>query len=298
MVGIAEKRPPHDGPWRAPGSDAKASTRPSLGRRRRATFSHRRHRRHPGGQANVGAHPSLSSDRAHGGLESTSTRRGQRASFASEQRSKHSIGPASKWKRSSPRARPRSPLRHDEIVDRWMTITDSSFWKSRRPIRHLSEAIHDRNHRAPRRTFAFEPLSVDEASPCRAPGRGRFRVFIGVVRDTTRARRDQARIRGLRFDGRRRDGPHCAEIEAEIAAYTSGRAAPRGHARRSARSRWFARPALPHRDEAFRASRLLDRSVKERVPIWKREHGPDGPYWVGWEDARCAPGHEHHHPEE
>ena len=42
----------------------------------------------------------------------------------------------------------------------------------------------------------------------------------------------------------------------------------------------------PHRTEAFRACRELIDRVKARVPIWKREHGPDGPYWVGWKDAR------------
>ncbi len=51
--------------------------------------------------------------------------------------------------------------------------------------------------------------------------------------------------------------------------------------------------ATPHRDEAFRACRLLIDRIKEDVPVWKREHGPDGPYWVGWEDARCR-GDEHH----
>ena len=45
-----------------------------------------------------------------------------------------------------------------------------------------------------------------------------------------------------------------------------------------------------HRDEAFRACRALIDRIKHRVPIWKREHGPDGPYWVGWEDARCGHG--------
>lgn len=49
--------------------------------------------------------------------------------------------------------------------------------------------------------------------------------------------------------------------------------------------------SAPHRDEAFRACRALIDRIKHRVPIWKREHGPDGPYWVGWQDARC--GHEH-----
>lgn len=58
-----------------------------------------------------------------------------------------------------------------------------------------------------------------------------------------------------------------------------------------------------HRREAFLAVRELIDRIKERLPIWKREHGPDGPYWVGWEDARCAapdhgahahdPGHTH-----
>jgi molybdopterin synthase catalytic subunit len=46
--------------------------------------------------------------------------------------------------------------------------------------------------------------------------------------------------------------------------------------------------SAPHRDEAFHACRELIDRIKARLPIWKREHGPDGPYWVGWEDARCA----------
>jgi molybdopterin synthase catalytic subunit len=46
--------------------------------------------------------------------------------------------------------------------------------------------------------------------------------------------------------------------------------------------------SAPHRGEAFTACRLLIDRIKQRVPIWKREHGPSGPYWVGWEDARCS----------
>jgi len=58
--------------------------------------------------------------------------------------------------------------------------------------------------------------------------------------------------------------------------------------------------SAPHRGEAFSACRLLIDRIKARVPIWKREHGPSGPYWVGWEDARCEPGaeHMHHHHHE
>ena len=48
--------------------------------------------------------------------------------------------------------------------------------------------------------------------------------------------------------------------------------------------------SAPHRSEAFHACRELIDRLKSRLPIWKREHGPDGPYWVGWQDARCGGG--------
>lgn len=34
--------------------------------------------------------------------------------------------------------------------------------------------------------------------------------------------------------------------------------------------------SAPHRDEAYAASRFIIDSLKARVPIWKREHRPDG----------------------
>jgi molybdopterin synthase catalytic subunit len=42
----------------------------------------------------------------------------------------------------------------------------------------------------------------------------------------------------------------------------------------------------PHRREAFEASRLMIDRIKETVPIWKKERGPDGEEWVGWQ-GRC-----------
>ena len=44
--------------------------------------------------------------------------------------------------------------------------------------------------------------------------------------------------------------------------------------------------AAPHRAEAFAASRLMIDRIKETVPIWKKERGPDGEEWVGWQ-GRC-----------
>ncbi len=52
--------------------------------------------------------------------------------------------------------------------------------------------------------------------------------------------------------------------------------------------------SAPHRHEAFIACRALIDRIKSRVPIWKRETGPDGAAWVGWVDARCEDDHAHH----
>ena len=38
--------------------------------------------------------------------------------------------------------------------------------------------------------------------------------------------------------------------------------------------------AAPHRDEAFLACRFAIDTLKERVPIWKKEVATDGAYWV------------------
>jgi len=38
--------------------------------------------------------------------------------------------------------------------------------------------------------------------------------------------------------------------------------------------------ASPHRGAAFEAGRYLIDRLKEEVPIWKKEIGPDGEYWV------------------
>jgi molybdopterin synthase catalytic subunit len=42
----------------------------------------------------------------------------------------------------------------------------------------------------------------------------------------------------------------------------------------------------PHRAESFAACRLVIDRIKETVPIWKKERGPDGEEWVGWQ-GKC-----------
>ncbi len=44
--------------------------------------------------------------------------------------------------------------------------------------------------------------------------------------------------------------------------------------------------ASPHRGEAFAACRIVIDRIKETVPIWKKERGPGGEEWVGWQ-SKC-----------
>ena len=46
----------------------------------------------------------------------------------------------------------------------------------------------------------------------------------------------------------------------------------------------------PHRAEAFEACRWCIDTLKEDVPIWKRETRPDGTFWVEGEDLLKANG--------
>ena len=47
--------------------------------------------------------------------------------------------------------------------------------------------------------------------------------------------------------------------------------------------------SLPHRDEAYRASRFLIEEVKHNAPIWKKEHYEDGE--SEWVEGHALCGH-------
>lgn len=51
--------------------------------------------------------------------------------------------------------------------------------------------------------------------------------------------------------------------------------------------------ASPHRADAYEANRELIDRIKETVPIWKKEFGPEGESWVGWQGgSETEPGSE------
>lgn len=140
------------------------------------------------------------------------------------------------------------------------------------------------------------PLSVDETiMRVRRPEAGGLAVFIGTVRSTN-AGREVTRLEYSAYDSMaEREMTRIAEeIEAEVegarvaAMHRTGELGVGELAIVCAAS-------APHRAEAFAACRLLIDRIKERVPIWKKETGPDGVEWVGWEDARCSADGKHAH---
>jgi molybdopterin synthase catalytic subunit len=137
-----------------------------------------------------------------------------------------------------------------------------------------------------------DALSLDEAvGAVSHAGAGAVTTFVGVVRDHN----DGRAVTLLEYEAY----DTMAELELARLLDEIGSSSPelrlfaahRVGALRVGDAAVICAASAPHRDEAFQACRQLIDAIKARLPIWKREHGPEGPYWVGWEDARC--GHEH-----
>lgn len=138
------------------------------------------------------------------------------------------------------------------------------------------------------------PLSLDEVvANVSRPGAGGIATFLGVVRDES----DGHRVTRLDYSAyeamaKREMAKVAEELESEIEGLRVSVVHRLGELGVGDAAIVCAASA-PHRAEAFRACRSLIDRIKERVPIWKREWGPDGAAWVGWVDARCSPHDDH-----
>lgn len=142
-----------------------------------------------------------------------------------------------------------------------------------------------------------QPLRVDPVmAAVQHPSAGGVSLFVGVVRDESEGRAvtrlDYEAYATMAVAEMRRIGD-------EIAAEVPGARLAAVHRVGSLGVGDLAivcAASAPHRAEAFAACRALIDRIKSRVPVWKREWGPDGPHWVGWRDARCdAEGHARDH---
>jgi molybdopterin synthase catalytic subunit len=130
-------------------------------------------------------------------------------------------------------------------------------------------------------TLSEHPLDVAETiARVSGPGMGGLVTFIGAVRDNARGRE----IRHLEYESY----PEMAEREMQKIADAAAERWPgtrvaiahrAGHLEIGDLAVVIA-AAAPHRAEAFEACRFAIDTLKQTVPIWKKEVATDGEYWV------------------
>ena len=141
-----------------------------------------------------------------------------------------------------------------------------------------------------------EPLSFDEAlAHVGDAGAGAVCLFVGTVRDHSDGHEG---VTHLEYE---------AYEEAAVAAMADVAAAVRAEVPDVSRLAILHRhgrlelteasvvvaASSPHRAEAFAACRLGIDLVKQRVPIWKKEHRADGSSdWIACHDAPGAAAHD------
>jgi molybdopterin synthase catalytic subunit len=134
-----------------------------------------------------------------------------------------------------------------------------------------------------RRPIATEALRARLADPAC----GGYAAFEGWVRDHN----DGARVRRLEYEVFEalavREGERIlAEAQARFGVSRAACVHRVGDLAVGELAVWVGVSAA-HRDEAFRACRYIIDEVKQRLPIWKKEHYADGDSgWVNCE--RCA----------
>ena len=125
------------------------------------------------------------------------------------------------------------------------------------------------------------PLDVDEVvGRVAGPDAGGLVTFVGAVRDRSRGRS----IRHLEYEAY----PPMAEREMQKICDEAARRWPgarvaiahrQGHLEIGDLAVVVA-AAAPHRAQAFEACRFAIDTLKETVPIWKKEVASDGEHWV------------------
>ena len=113
-------------------------------------------------------------------------------------------------------------------------------------------------------------------------------LFLGVVRDHA----DERPVSGMRYDA-------YQEMAGEVLRTIAEEAAERSGTDRVAVVHRFGELAIgevsvaiavssPHRAEAYEASRYVIEQLKERLPVWKKEHYIDGV--SEWVEGTVPPG--------
>ena len=148
--------------------------------------------------------------------------------------------------------------------------------------------------------FRFSAVAIDVAA-LRAsladPACGGYAAFEGWVRDS----HEGQRVRQLEYEAYetlavREAGRIVEEAVSRFGVRHAACAHRVGQLAVGELAVWVGVSA-PHRDEAFRACRYIIDEIKQRLPIWKKEHYLNGDSgWVNCERCAAVPsGHEHGH---
>jgi molybdopterin synthase catalytic subunit len=134
--------------------------------------------------------------------------------------------------------------------------------------------------------LGIEPLPVAEATAwATTPGSGAVVTFLGVVRDHAEGRTG---VTGLTYEAydevaETRMGEIAAEVRRRWPVVERLALLHRTGALELSEASVAVVVSTPHRPEAFDAARFAIDTLKETVPIWKREH------WAGGDDwGTCA----------
>lgn len=134
-----------------------------------------------------------------------------------------------------------------------------------------------------------EALSLDECfDAVLRPGAGGLALFVGVVRDENLGKSvTLLEYQAYAAMAHRELLALAQQIEEEIPGVTLA-CTHRVGALKVGDKAVVCAASAPHRAEAFDGCRRLIDRLKDRVPIWKREHAEDGPHWVDWVDVRSG----------
>jgi molybdopterin synthase catalytic subunit len=164
--------------------------------------------------------------------------------------------------------------RNHELAERGQPLADGDEVAFLPPVAGGSAAT-------PRCTISDRALDVGEVvARVVGPDAGGIVTFVGTVRDASRGHA----IRHLEYEAY----PGMAEREMEKIAETAAAQWPGARVAMAHRTGHLAigdiavviAAAAPHRAEAFAACRYAIDTLKQDVPIWKKEVAVDGEYWV------------------
>lgn len=114
----------------------------------------------------------------------------------------------------------------------------------------------------------------------RRPEAGAVLTFAGTVRDENRGRT----VRGIDYHGYRPMAEReVLRLEEELRSRwpaAEARVVHRLGPLEVGETSVFIAVASPHRDEGFAALRWAIDTLKERLPVWKKEIYPDGEAWI------------------